>query len=67
VLDRHRFFAFATLWTSWAALLLLWFFRRAHYFRKIFLFFLILCGTWVFLAGHFGGRMVYEYGVGVEQ
>jgi uncharacterized membrane protein len=68
LLDRHRFFAFATLYTALGSLPVLWFLRKRYqkYFRKIFVVVLILCGTWVFLAGHYGGRMVYEYGVGIE-
>jgi len=69
VLETHRMFA---LWTMWAALMslpVLWFIKREfnRYFRLTFLLILVVVVILVCLAGHNGGRMVFEYGVGMEQ
>lgn len=69
LLETHRMFA---LWTMWGALMslpVLWFIKKEwpRYFRFIFVFFLLGVAACVALAGHNGGRMVYEYGVGVER
>jgi len=69
VLDKHRFFALWTMWGSIVSLPFLWvvknFFKR--YFRAAFLIFLILMASFVSLTGYNGGRLVYEYAIGVEE
>jgi len=68
ILDQHRNFALWTMWISLMSLPILWFLKRemSKYFRIIFLIFLISTATFVSLTGDKGGRMVFEYGVGVE-
>lgn len=68
VLDKHRMFALWTMWMALMSLPVLWFFKKQlpKYFRILFILFLIGIVGAVTLTGHNGGRMVYEYGVGVE-
>ena len=68
VLALHRRFALLTMWTALASLPILWVFQKqiSKHFRTIFLIFLVLIVASVSLAAYNGGRMVYEYGVGVE-
>jgi len=69
LLDQHRNFALWTMWISLMSLPLLWLIKKeaAKYFRIIFLMFLITTTVLVSIGADKGGRMVYEYGVGVEQ
>lgn len=68
VLNFHKTFAFLTLGISWASLPLLWFFRkREDLSRQFFAVVVILCAFCVVGAAYNGGRLVYEYGVGVQQ
>lgn len=69
VLDKHRLFALWCMWVSLSALPVLWFTKQefGKYFRAVFLAFLIGIAGLVSLTGHNGGRMVYEYGVGIEE
>ena len=69
VLDKHRLFAFWTMWVALMSLPVLWFTKKEmpRYFRFLFLFFLTAVVVFVTLAGYNGGRMVYEYGVGMEE
>lgn len=41
--------------------------RSKKAFRIVFLIFLILTTDLVSITGYYGGRLVYEYGVGVEE
>ncbi len=68
VLNAHKLFAFLAAGISWTALPLLWFIRRKgmRFFQIIFLILLIGVSTLLGMAAHQGGRMVYEYGVGVS-
>jgi len=68
VLDKHRMFALWTMWVSLMSLPVLWLFKQQlpKYFRILFILCLIGIVGIVSLAGHNGGRMVYEYGVGIE-
>ncbi len=68
ILDWHRLFALWGMWVSLISLPLLWFIRErgAKYFRIIFPVVLLAVVALVTLAAYNGGRMVYEYGVGVE-
>ena len=69
VLTAHKNFAFTALWLSLIALPVLWFMRAKNnkFFQIIFLIVLFAVASLVGLAAHQGGRMVYEYGVGVSQ
>ena len=69
VLTAHKQFAFAAMWLSLGALPILWFIRTKHIriFQIVFLVLLFVVASLLGLAAHQGGRMVYEYGVGVSQ
>jgi uncharacterized membrane protein len=68
ILTVHKNFAFLTMWGSLASLPILWLIRKnAKVFRVVFLIFTLIIVTFVTITGHNGGRMVYEYGVGVEE
>ena len=68
VADLHRNFALATLWVSWAGAVLLGLVHKRFqkYSRLVFIVFLFLTAALVTLAAYNGGRLVYEYGIGVE-
>ncbi len=68
VVDLHRNLALATLWVSWAGAFLLWLIHKRFpkYFRIVFFVFLFSTAALVTLAGYNGGRLVYEYAIGVE-
>ena len=69
VLDIHRRFALSALWISLASLPVFWLAHRKS--KKLFnaLFFgtLLAVVACVCVAAYNGGRLVYEYGVGVEK
>ena len=69
ILTIHRNFALLTMWGSLVSLLILWLAKKKgeKALRIIFIFFLLMLAIFVSIAGHNGGRMVYEYGVGTEQ
>ncbi|MCB9772643.1 MAG: hypothetical protein H6754_08870 [Candidatus Omnitrophica bacterium] len=69
VLTAHKQFAFAAMWSSLVALPILWVLRSKNIkiFQIVFLIVLIIVSSLLGLAAHQGGRMVYEYGVGVSQ
>lgn len=68
ILTVHKNFAFLTMWGSLASLPILWLIRKnAKVFRVVFLILTLVIVTFVTITGHNGGRMVYEYGVGVEE
>jgi len=69
LLDQHRNFALWTMWVSLMSLPVLWLIKKefGKYFRIVFLGFLMSTAVFVSLAGDKGGRMVFEYGVGVEE
>ena len=69
LLDRHREFALWTMWISLMSLPVLWLIRKEakKYFRIIFLMFMISTAILVSVGADKGGRMVFEYGVGVEE
>ena len=69
VLDLHRLFALWTMWISLMSLPVLWFIKQKFqkFFRVLFMILLIGIAGLVTLTGHNGGRMVYEYGVGVDK
>ncbi len=69
VFTAHKQFAFAAMWSSLVALPVLWVLRSKNIriFQIVFLIALIIISSLLGLAAHQGGRMVYEYGVGVSQ
>ncbi len=69
VLTIHRNFGFLTMWTSLISLPVLGIVHKQipQMFKGVFLFFLLIIAIFVTVTGHNGGRMVYEYGVGMEE
>ncbi len=69
VLNLHKTFALLTMSTSFISLPILWIVKKknAKAFRTTFFLFALLSVIFVSITGYNGGRMVYEYGVGVEQ
>ena len=69
VLTIHRNFALLTMWGSLVSLPILWLAKKKSekVLRIIFIIFLLMIVGLVSITGHNGGRMVYEYGVGVDQ
>ena len=69
ILTIHRNFALLTMWGSLASLPILWLANKKgeEVSRIVFIFLLLMLAAFVSIAGHNGGRMVYEYGVGMEQ
>lgn len=69
VLTAHKQFAFAAMWSSLVVIPVLWVLRSKNIkiFQIVFLIVLIIISALLGLAAHQGGRMVYEYGVGVSQ
>lgn len=69
VVYLHRNLALAVMAVSWASVPLLWFIHKRHerHFRRWFMVFLALSALLVVLAAYNGGRLVYEYGIGVEE
>ena len=69
ILETHKKFAFTAMWVALVGLPLLWFIRtRAiKIFQIVFLVLLIVLSALLALAAHQGGRMVYEYGVGISR
>lgn len=69
VLDLHKNFALLTMWGSLISLPILWLIKKhnSKILRFLFLVLTLTIVVFVSIAGHNGGRMVYEYNVGVEQ
>lgn len=67
VLTLHKRFALIAMWLSIIALPIFWFIRNNKMFPIIFFVFLITVSGLLAFTAHQGGRMVYEYGVGVSQ
>jgi len=68
VLDIHRTFAFIVMWLSLGSLPGLWAISRCSVknFRLIFFACLLVVVSSVAITAYNGGRMVYEYGIGIE-
>ena len=68
VLDLHKFFALLTMSSSLISLPILWFVHKQNErsARFLFIFFAVMIVIFVTLAAYNGGRMVYEYGIGVK-
>ena len=69
ILTIHRNFALLTMWVSLFSLPILWLAKKKSekVLRIVFIIFLLMLVGFVSITGHNGGRMVYEYGVGVDQ
>ncbi len=67
LVNVHRNFALATLGVSWAGAVLLGAVHKyfSRYFRIVFVVLIILTAALVTLAAYNGGRLVYEYAIGV--
>ncbi len=68
LLETHRDGGMLLMWTSLMSLPVLWGVRRLHPRTApyVWAFCLATAAALVTWTGHHGGRMVYEYGVGVE-
>ena len=69
VLEEHKQWAFAALWSSLASAAVLWFLRSRNnkVFQLLFLAAALGISFLLFSAAREGGEMVYEYGVGVSR
>ena len=69
VLEEHKSYAFAALWSSLAVLPVLWSLKSRNNKVFQFLFLAMALGVSFLLASaaREGGEMVYEYGVGVSR
>ena len=69
ILTIHRNFALLTMWGSLVSLPIFWLAKKKSekVLRIVFIVFLLMLVGFVSITGHNGGRMVYEYGVGVDQ
>ncbi|MBI1976432.1 MAG: DUF2231 domain-containing protein [Candidatus Omnitrophica bacterium] len=68
VFNTHRLFGFLTVGLGVAALALLGPLKKRsnRWFRFLFLLILIWGVSLVSIGAYYGGRLVYEYGIGVE-
>ena len=69
ILTMHRNFALLTMGVSLVSLPIFWLAKKESekVLRIVFIFFLLMLVGFVSITGYNGGRMVYEYGVGVDQ
>ena len=69
VLTQHRMMGLWTMWISLISLPVMWLLKLflPKFFRPAFVIFLVVVCRIVTLTAHEGGKMVYEYGVGVEK
>jgi uncharacterized membrane protein len=69
VLAQHKLYAFVTMWLSLLSLPALWLIKIKFLkaFRIVFSCLLLCLAMLVTVTGYYGGKMVYEYGAGVEQ
>ena len=68
ILTSHRLFALWTMWVSLMPLPVLYLLKRERpgWVIPLFVVLLLAVAVLVTFAGHYGGTMVYEYGVGTE-
>ena len=68
VLTIHRNFALLTMGGSLGSLPIFWLAKKKgeKEIRTVFIFFLLMLAALVSVTGYNGGRMVYEYDIGVE-
>lgn len=70
IADIHKIFAFWTWGLSSILAIGLWLIKKRlskKLFKIFFFVSLILIAVLVSISGYYGGRLVYEYGVGVEE
>ena len=69
VFENHERFALLTMWTALVSLPVLWFAKKKfpQIFRRVFITFALLTVLTVSITAYFGGRMVYDYGMGIEE
>lgn len=65
ILDAHRLAGFIALGLAWIAVATGYFLRQSNKQKFVLLILLFLLALSVGIAGFYGGKMVYEYGVGV--
>lgn len=68
LLERHEQLGLITMFGSWLACGVLGVIhkRRPQFLRNIFLLVLVLMSLLVIVTAYHGGRLVYEYGAGVD-
>lgn len=68
IFNLHKTFALATMGFSLMSLPVLWIFNQkiTHFFRSVFFICLLFAVSLVSIAAYNGGRLVYDYGIGVE-
>lgn len=69
VFYTHRALGYWTLGVAFLSSIVLFFAKKKslRIFRILFLISLMTIALLVSVTGHYGGRLVYEYGVGVEE
>jgi len=69
VMEDHEHFGFAVMWTSLLSLPLMVFIYQKYpqHSRKVFLVFAFVMAVLVMTTGYYGGRLVYEYAIGVAK
>jgi uncharacterized membrane protein len=69
ILDKHSQYAIGLMWLSLMSIPILWFINKEFqkYFKAALIIFFISSAVLVSLVGDKGGKMVFEYGVGVEE
>ena len=68
--DIHKIFAFWTFGVSSISAIALWIVKKRfpkRLFRNLFFISLAVTVVLVLICGYYGGRLVYEYGIGVAQ
>lgn len=70
IANIHKICAFWTFGISSVSAIVLWIFKKKYskkLFRASFFILLILTAILVSMCGYFGGRLVYEYGIGIAE
>lgn len=69
VVNAHKNFAFFVLAVSLLSVPLLWqlYKKSGRMLNYVFAFFMVLIVAGIMLTAYNGGRLVYEYGIGIEQ
>lgn len=69
VFYTHKNLAYWTFWFALGSLPVLALIKKKtkSVFRILFIIFLIIVVTLVSFTGYYGGRLVYEYGIGVQE
>jgi uncharacterized membrane protein len=68
VLEQHKLYGFITMWLSLISIPVWWFLEKISFkfLRTLFTCWLLALAILVTATGYLGGRMVYEYGAGVQ-